>query len=784
MRMALSDAALRGMLMMTRIGVLVLVFARRRDAVADSSCSDESGSAAAEHPSSLYSMLALHMGLAILACTCSRGVGSRLEACAAWCLLGVTAVLAGQSQDREALVLIFSELCAVICSVTTQQQTSRVGKLPFGHVLGFVRHAKETAQRSASQLSLVIARRALEALAFSCSPAAPVSFRCKAWTAEVEKAAREVLSRQASLKEMRISSFSMSSSGELFNMGVSSAQACTFELDMQCDLDGTLSVDSAPQVCFGGVTLSARAKVNMPEAAAGGESDAQISLSNFKASFKPRSGGRTIEGGNVSEAMQNKLARLIERSLASGLKQPLCLKLPASGTHQGGCEIAGSVSGCGLCLVLRVSLYGEQHQNGQADGWRVRARIVSPGLALAGAGGEAWHRGRPLDMASGPRRSALTLMVASEHDTVEMQVFKGGDASVGARGRDALLGSWVGVASTLLHVSTKSAIRVEGDVRLPLKGTGGLGLAVSGRLVKLEPGSPSDLREVPGLGLRGVVGVVAGCVEELVLSPWDCSADNGSRFFITECSVGSDASSSDAIRCARLQPHDTTDRMTAHVGGCGGESAFLLPLCHAPMGHVLRVRLLQGSEGRSDMPLRCVGQAELLLPGGESDTLIGTTRLELMDGPAQAAYCMLSFTVKRAPSYRVSKAHFADIPTTSAPPKRASGAEEQGQSSPAASKVPDRAGSGVGHSPAPAQRSPSPHPPTAAVSTGILKAANARSSSAVSAAKPKTTNVNMAAGATPTGSVHVECVRTYSDPHNGHVVSLPVCLSFCPSAPP
>ena len=101
-------------------------------------------------------------------------------------------------------------------------------------------------------------------------------------------------------------------------------------------------------------------------------------------------------------------------------------------------------------------------------------------------------------------------MLASEHDEVEVQVLQGGTALASGDGKDckeALLGAWTGKASAMLVASTKSAIRVEGDVRLPLYGSAarGLGLTVSGRLVKLEAGAPSDLREVPGLGLRGVV---------------------------------------------------------------------------------------------------------------------------------------------------------------------------------------------------------------------------------------------------------------------------------------
>ncbi len=67
-------------------------------------------------------------------------------------------------------------------------------------------------------------------------------------------------------------------------------------------------------------------------------------------------------------------------------------------------------------------------------------------------------------------------------------------------------------------------MRVEGDVRLALTSAWGLwsslSLALSSRLVKLEAGAPSDLREVPGLGLRGLVGAIAGQVELLTLSPW------------------------------------------------------------------------------------------------------------------------------------------------------------------------------------------------------------------------------------------------------------------------
>lgn len=773
--------------MMARLGVLVCVFARENAGLAESSsafsCSSGSDETvrSGEDTYRLYFLLALHTGLAIVACTCRHGEDSRFSACAGWCLLGVTSFFAGQSQEREALVLIFSEFCAVICSATMQQQADAPGKMPVGQVLGLVRHAKESAQRSASKLALMVASRALDALAFSSPRAAPVGCKSKAWTARLETVAREILSRQVILQELRVSSTTISSSGELFNMETSgTSQACSFELDMQCDLDGNLNIDSAPQACrFVGVTLSARAKVSMPEpATTGGDNDAHVSLSNFKASCRSRN--KDTEDGGMREAMQTKVARLIESSLSASLQQPLGLDLASRAS--GVCDMAESVAGCGLCLLLRVSLFGDQNQEGQADGWRVRARVLSPMECPAGAA-NAWHRGRCLDITSGPRRSALTLMVASEHDLIEMQVLKGDDCCVGIKGKDAdsVLGTWTGEANALLVSSAQNTIRVEGDVRLSMAGTRSLGVMVSSRLVKLEAGAASDLREVPGLGLRGLVGVVAGCVEELMLSPWDCTANDGSRFIIIECSVGTEISSSHAVSCKRFRPRDEADKMTGSLQQLGAETSFLLPLNYAstPGGHVLRVRLLQGSQGRSDVPLRCLGQAELALPG-EEDSLIGATRVEITDGPAKVAQCKLSFSLKRAPWYRVSKTRFADSPTA-VPRKRASGAAQAADTSeqPTPTHKPDCTSRGPGPSPSPSplrlpssQLSPSPSPPTAASSTGILKRTIlSPSSPALADTTASPSKMDLATASAPTGSVNVECVRTYSDPHNGHVVS-------------
>jgi hypothetical protein len=134
---------------------------------------------------------------------------------------------------------------------------------------------------------------------------------------------------------------------------------------------------------------------------------------------------------------------------------------------------------------------------------------------------------------------------------VEVEVLDGACARVSDQ-KERVLGSWSGLATSLLVPATlatqandKNVIRVEGDVRLPLRARErGLGLAVSSRLVKLDAGAPSDLREVPGLGLRGLVGAVAGCVEVLVLSPCDAAAYAPSklhtrpRFLVFETSIG------------------------------------------------------------------------------------------------------------------------------------------------------------------------------------------------------------------------------------------------------
>ncbi len=92
---------------------------------------------------------------------------------------------------------------------------------------------------------------------------------------------------------------------------------------------------------------------------------------------------------------------------------------------------------------------------------------------MAGEQANAWQRGRSLSITSGPRRAALTLMVGSERDVVEMEVLDGTTAPGLPHVKDKVLGAWTGPAASLLlptsskkEVGDEPVIRVEGEVRL------------------------------------------------------------------------------------------------------------------------------------------------------------------------------------------------------------------------------------------------------------------------------------------------------------------------------
>ena len=262
----------------------------------------------------------------------------------------------------------------------------------------------------------------------------------------------------------------------------------------------------------------------------------------------------------------------------------------------------------------------------------------------------------------------MTLMIGSEQDMVELQVLPRVRAAFLPQDAEQVLGIWRGPATALLLPTTpqtpknvfsspkrkdadvQSVIRVEGDVKLPLSGCRH-NMEISSRLVSLEPGAPSDLREVPGLGLRGLVGVVSGEVEELVIF-CDLTLKGSQRFLLIECTLGSEISLSDPMPCSRLIPWGAGDgagdhsrtSVAARMNSCGAASGFVLPLNHASSGHEIHLRLLQGSYG-SDFPLRCLGQGTLGLATVDSD-VTGVTRLEIKDGRAHVGFCMLSLIIK------------------------------------------------------------------------------------------------------------------------------------------
>jgi len=263
----------------------------------------------------------------------------------------------------------------------------------------------------------------------------------------------------------------------------------------------------------------------------------------------------------------------------------------------------------------------------------------------------------------------MTLMIGSEQDMVELQVLPGVRAAFLPQDvEQQVLGIWRGPATALLLPTTpqtlknvlsspkrkdadiQSVIRVEGDVKLPLTGCRHT-MEISSRLVSLEPGALSDLREVPGLGLRGLVGVVSGEVEELVIF-CDLTLKGSQRFLLIECTLGSEMSLGDPMPCSRLIPWGAGDgagdhsrtSVAARMNSCGAASGFVLPLNHASSGHEIRLRLLQGSYG-SDFPLRCLGQGTLALATADSD-VTGVTRLEIKDGREHVGFCMLSLIIK------------------------------------------------------------------------------------------------------------------------------------------
>ena len=819
----MREAAIRMMLLAGRAGVLASIFLPH-PAKPSSFLGPEAHPWDQRWP---YVLLTVHVALALVALTPTQKDRAQLwpERAAVWLLLVATAFLAGQSDDRWILVLVVSEMAVVVfdCGGLTADADG------VGQVLASARRARQSAQRCEHQLALSVARQAFEALAFR--PHAldltrlqqqRVSYSsCKAWQAHVLETARELLSDVAPVKELLLHATTLSSSGELLKMkSLGGGKGCSFEVDLDLHCDGSVILDSAQQrLTAKGVSVSVRASVQMPDAVRGrAGSGASVSLHNVAVALdagwdKFVRTGETRDGEHGRQSIQTKITRLVQARLLASLGKSMTIALPpalpaaAASSTRGLRSVVESVSGCELCVLVRASLSASAAQGPPA--WRLRAQVLTPGV---GAAGDAWLRGRWLDVQTGPRRAALTLMVASEQDLVQIQVLQGLRSL--AAGGAKVLGTWTGPARALLQAPKQDAIRVEGDVRLPLAGTRGLGLTVSARLVQLEAGAPSDLREVPGVGLRGLVGVVAGCIEHLVLSPWDCASCSTrpraspssapERPLVIETSIGPDVSVSEPLPRANAESLPaagmgdapaaalSASGLAARVSGCEAETSFVLPLNHAVSGHVLVLRVLQGQAGVQDAPLRCIGQATLTVPGEASangDALSGLTRLELMDGPAHVGFCLCSLSVKRSRAARTpsaAKTRFAHHPlgACATGPGRASNKNAAPRPSPSACKTPDEQANKTPPGAEMVRRKDSAarenlHEDT----SGWIDAATPDKASAQHAnahvasrgiLKDPAGSLPWRKAATSTG-ISIHCTRTYANPHDGYTVYVFKC---------
>ena len=821
----MREAAIRMMLLVGRAGVLASIFLPH-PAKPSSFLGPEAHPWDQRWP---YVLLTVHVALVLMALTHAQKDRAQLwpERAAVWLLLVATAFLAGQSDDRWNLVLVVSEMAVVVfgCGGLTADADG------VGQVLGSVRRARQSAQRCEHQLALSVARQAFEALAFRPHALDLTRLQqqrvshssCKAWQAHVLETARELLSDVAPVKELLLHATTLSSSGELLKMkSLGGGKGCSFEVDLDLHCDGSMILDSAQQrLAAKGVSVSVRASVQMPDAVRGRPGGgASVSLNNVAVALhagwdKFVRTGDTRDEANGRQSIQTKITRLVQARLMASLGKSMTIALPpalpaaAANSTRALRSVVESVSGCELCVLVRASLSASAAQGPPAPAWRLRAQVLTPGV---GSAGDAWLRGRWLDVQTGPRRAALTLMVASEQDLVHVQVLQG--LSSLAAGGTKVLGTWTGPARALLQAPEQDAIRVEGDVRLPLSGARGLVLTVSARLVQLEAAAPSDLREVPGVGLRGLVGVVAGCIEHLVLSPWDCAPSGNrprasacsvpERPVVIETSIGADVSVSEPLprACAESLPATgmgdapaaalSASSLAARVSGCEAETSFVLPLNHALSGHVLVLRVMQGQAGVHDAPLRCIGQATLTVPGeatANGDALIGLTRLELMDGPAHVGFCLCSLNVKRsraAQTPSAAKTRFADHALSACPtgPGRASNKKAAPRLSPSANKTP--------------AEQPNKAPPGAEMvrrkdsaaqenlhedTSGWIDAAAPDKASAQHAnahvssrgiLKDPAGSLQWRKAATSTG-ISIYCTRTYANPHDGYTVYVFKC---------
>jgi hypothetical protein len=296
----------------------------------------------------------------------------------------------------------------------------------------------------------------------------------------------------------------------------------------------------------------------------------------------------------------------------------------------------------------------------------------------------------------------------------------------------------------------------------------------------------------------------------------------------------SDVSLGDSIDCRRMLPlGQPTQGMAAQkisipsasVRDCASQTGFVLPLKDVASGHLLTIRVLQGIDkgGDADSQLRCLGQATMTVPG-ENSSLVGMTRLEMMDGCAHVGFCLVSLAVKRSPTTRVSKTRFAEThlhsatagggrasmskTSASSSMSKTSGAASSPLASPAASKqsdfddTSDWLTSRIGISARErrhdgdldvdlntsdrdtSDRDPNCNPSTTATFHSLYSLSPSHSSASpggiLKNCAPLSSPSHAASSSKGVGTVtralQIECVRTYNNPHDGYTVYVFKCV--------
>eukprot|EP00802_Teleaulax_amphioxeia_P008843 Tamp_08854.p1 GENE.Tamp_08854~~Tamp_08854.p1 ORF type:complete len:563 (-),score=33.34 Tamp_08854:536-2224(-) len=537
----------RLLLLLARAGVLAGVFHPYAASPTPSSCSSLEDPVLHE----FYVKLALHVALSLFACIPVHKTGGKwvlgLEAASRWLLLGVTAFLTGQSEERWTLGLLCSEVFASIFGTGHIHPLQRAGALR--QILAEVKQARSETQRQAAKLSLSVVRQLLEHLAFSTQPAGnaldtPTSgfsietasagprtsdasigsmpgsvtwTNSKSWTTRAEGAARDILQSLVTVTELSIDSVSFSCLGELRDVQLfGGSEEGAFTLDIKGFVHGHLQVENSLHVTAADITLTVKVTLldsspALPRTLPSSrtlpvDSLAKVSVSNVRVTFvtNPTPHVQNPPAYTSLSAVQLKLAHELEARMTTLLStKPItlpqlasCHELAGHPSHELDAGIVESIAGSNVCLLMRMcvtslsnDLFGAtRFRERFGHGWRVRARVLAPSVGkwkwLGGARERplVWQRGRTLNASSGPSRAAMTLMLGSDQDIVELQVLPSMRSTLRPQDADLVLGAWRGPATALLlptvprtpgskkDSDSQSVIRVEGDVRLPLLG--------------------------------------------------------------------------------------------------------------------------------------------------------------------------------------------------------------------------------------------------------------------------------------------------------------------------